>query len=205
MKLRIKYSFFFIYLIVYSISVSAQFSIGMRETKYINAAYTLNDKYQFKIEHSIYSSKFKQQYIRTYIGYQKALNDKWKISTIPYFGITYNGSYYNCGCIINAKYYILKWLHIQTYINPHYDSFYKLKICYANNINIYLNKNIYFFCEYTTIPEYRESEKRCRTGLIFHMNIPGTKTELSVLPMLSMPIEDKIKTLRLQTNMNFTF
>lgn len=202
---KIKYLFFLIYSIIYSISLSAQLSIGMRENKYINVAYTLNNNYQFKIEHSIYASKFKEQYLRIYIGYKKSLNKKWKISAIPYFGTTYNSSYFNCGCIINANYNILKWLYLQTNINPHYDSFFRFKICYANNINIYLNKHIDFFCEYTTIPEYRESEKRCRTGLIFHMNIPGTRTELSVLPMLSVPIENRIRTLRLQTNMNFTF
>lgn len=205
MKVKSRYLFLWVILMVNSISVSAQISVGMRETKYVNVAYTLNDKYLFKIEHSIFVSKFKQQYIRTYVGYKHLFSDKWSISTIPYFGITYSSSYYNLGCIMNVKYDISKWLSLQANINPHYDTFYKSEICFANNIKIYLNKYIYFFGEYTTIPEYRESEKRCRTGLIFHMGIPGTKTELSVLPMLSIPIENKIKTLRIQTNMNFTF
>ena len=53
--------------------------------------------------------------------------------------------------------------------------------------------------QYTTIPEYRLSEKRVRAGFIFSYK------ELQVTPMLSIPVGEEIKSMRILCSFQYKF
>lgn len=188
------------------LSAESQLSIGMRDTRYVNVAYMLKKHYIIKLEHSVFSAKIKQQYLRGYVGYMHSLkNDKWQFSANAYAGSAYAGSFYNLGADIGCRYRPSAWMSLRIDINPHFDSLFKYNTCCLFGVGFYLHKNIDLVCEYTTIPEYREAERRFRAGLNFHIGNVGGSSKLSVLPMLSVPAEGDVKTLRIHANMKFVF
>ena len=52
--------------------------------------------------------------------------------------------------------------------------------------------------QYTTVPEYRMSEKRIRAGFIFKDN------NLSVSPIMSIPAKKDFKSMRVLVSMDYT-
>ena len=84
-------------------------------------------------------------------------------------------------------------------VNPHYDSALDYLTCFTAGTDIHLYKGITFLMQYSTVPEYRMKEERCKLGLRFAYG------NLSVTPMLSVPTDGEGKHIRLLCSFDFSF
>lgn len=180
------------------ISASAQFSIGLRDNRFVNVAYKLHGTWDFKLEHSIFSEKPGYQYIRAYAGYGRAFGIV-RLQATPYFGTTYNGSFYNLGAKAEGKVAIGSRVNVSAAANPHYDSQTGFKMCFSAGASVGIIKELGIFAGYSTIPEYRISEERIRAGLMFRVK------GLWAAPSLSIPAKGPFKQFRVLTSLGYTF
>lgn len=177
---------------------NAQFYIGLRDSKYAFVGYEWNSGWNIKLDQSIFDEGFKNQYIRCTGKYQGHIRH-FDFTMSSFAGTTYNDSFYDLGASIKGTYHPLKWLGIGAEINPRYDSGYKYETCYMLGTDFYINDEIALLAQYNTIPEYRISEKRAKVGLRFTVN------NLTVSPMLSLPIEGNAKALRVLVGFQYEF
>lgn len=179
---------------------SAQFSIGMRDTRHVNVGYTCRDHYFVQLEQSIYSEKIQYQYARLYVGCKWDILPSFHVEGKAYYGMAWNNYYRNLGLQVSGSY---RWKFLQPYavLNPHYDSYYDFQMLYRGGAAFHVTRQLAVKCDYTTIPAYRESEKRVRLGL-------GIGVEnLYVEPMCSVPAEgdNKMKSWRVELSLNYIF
>lgn len=179
----------------------AQFSVGIRDNRYAFVQYLLDSHYTFKIEQSIFSEKIGFQTLRAYAGYQSSIHDAIDYMVEAYFGATYNRSYSTAGGIISAKYVFINRLGIKASLNPHYDSTLGYSTCFLAGAFVGLSKEIDLIAAYTTIPEFRMSEKRILMGFDFHVS------RLTVSPHVSIAAgsNHKAKNLRVLVSFSYCF
>ena len=181
-------------------NLSAQLGLGLRDTRFVNVNYTIGGKYNIELEHSLYNEKFSKQHVRLSFSYKTDISH-FTIKCKPYFGTIYSADYCDLGVRLGATYHIGR-VDLGADINPHYDSGYKYTTCWRAGASCRVYKELRLVAEYTTIPEYRESEKRVRAGFRY-----GTE-RLWVMPLFSTCIErfDSWKTsgLRVSVSMGVT-
>lgn len=180
-------------------SCLAQWSVGLRDNKYVNVAYELKDKWEFKLEHSVFAEKFPFQYVRANVGYKQPVN-KFTFSGSVYGGTIYNGDFYNAGINVKAEYKPINRLRIDAAVNPHYDSGYDYTTCYQGGVWFNVYKAFSVVASVSNIPEYREAEDRAYFGFSFDVG------PLWVCPRLSIPVDDSsIKSMRVLTSVKYEF
>ena len=180
------------------INVPAQISVGMRDNRHVYGSYLLKGHYRFCVEQSLYAEKIGYQTLRGYIGYSDNLLDI-DYSGDVYAGSAYNGDYYNIGALLGARYKAAGRIIINARINPHYDSALGYKTCWEAGAGVVITDNINVIASYTTIPEYRMSEKRVRAGFEFSVK------QLSVSPCLSVATSGAGKSKTLRALMSFSY
>jgi uncharacterized membrane protein len=183
-----------------TINATAQVTVGLRDSRYVYADYEFKNHIDIKLEHSIYSEKFKFQLIKLYAGY----NNSYKSLTYggdAFYGRTYKGNYYTLGAHVFGEYSIIPVLALRATIAPIYDSGYDYKTCFEVQPIVALTKEISVHAAYTTIPEYREYENRVRGGFTFKVG------KLTATPAISIPVSgnNKYKSLRVLASMAYTF
>ncbi|MBQ2838900.1 MAG: hypothetical protein IJE73_04580 [Muribaculaceae bacterium] len=189
----------FTLLVLVGVSCYAQWSIGLRDNNYVNVAYELNKKWEFKLEHSVFAEKIPYQYIRVNAGYKQQVS-KFEFLGFVYGGTIYNGDFYNVGAKIGAEYSPINRLKIKAAINPHYDSGYDYSTCYQGGVWFNAYKALSIVASVSNIPEYRKAEDRVYLGLSFDVG------PLWVSPRVSIPIEDSsVKSMRLLTSVKYEF
>ncbi|MCU6768970.1 hypothetical protein OCV73_08445 [Barnesiella propionica] len=198
---RIKIIIFSLIITSCTVQLQAQkheFSLGLRENQFVFFSYTLDNEWKAKIEHSVFIEKMGFQYIRATVGYGRQIKN-FNVSLDPYFGVTYNRSFYNAGASLSVGYEPWKKIAVTGVFNPHYDSGLKYNTCYSLGLigNVY--KAISVVAEYTNIPEYRQTEDRVRAGLLF--KVP----HLYVKPVVSVPVKGNHKAVRILTSFGYTF
>lgn len=177
----------------------AQWSIGLRDNRYGNVAYELNNKLEFKLEHSLFSEKLQFQYVRANVGYKQTIKKVSIMGTI-YGGTIYNGDFYNVGLNVTAEYKPIDRFKIEAAINPHYDSGYDYSTCYQGGLWFNAYKALSIVASVSNIPEYRKAEDRAYLGLSFEVG------PLCVSPRVSIPIEDSsVKSMRVLTSVQYKF
>lgn len=182
-----------------ALSAAAQFGIGLRDTRYVNVNYTFARYFNLELEHSVYAEKFKCQHIRFAAAYTRDVSN-WRFQAKPYFGTLYNGNYYDLGALATVQYRPIERLALEGTLNPHYDSGLKYKTCFRVGATCQVYKALSLVAQYSTIPEYRESEKRVRAGLRFDVD------HLWVMPLLSIPVESgKTKSIRVAVGCGYQF
>lgn len=183
----------------FALGGKAQVSVGLRDSRYACIGYILKDCYNFRVEHSLYSSKIGYQYVRCYLGYRTVLKNFF-LKTDCYFGTTYNRTYQNLGFWAESNYSVVKWLRINVTLNPHYDTYFGFRLCTEEKIEFNVFKDIDFLISHSSIPEYRQSEQRLKTGLNFHVI-----DCLWVKPVLSFPLTGEMKNFRVLMSFGYTF
>lgn len=178
--------------------MQAQIAIGMRDSKYVNVTYTTKSSLGIGLEHSVFSQEIETQYIRGMLSYASSFRN-FGCKANLYYGTPYDGAYYNCGMMLSANYGVNKTITLMASLNPHYDSYYEYKTCYNAGVSLQLCNEIKAWVMYSTIPEFRQDEKRIKAGLDF------TVQNLSVSPFLSIPVEGKVKSCRLLVNAKYSF
>lgn len=169
---------------------SAQLSLGLRDTRYVNVAYTFASSWTARFEQSVYSEKPKYQYFRLYFGYSRNVGPV-RLSATPFYGMTYGNTYRNCGIDIAAGITPLRWLELDAAVMPLYDSGLKYTTCYSARAAFNCSKAIAIVGTFTNKPEYREAERRVRAGVRFRTGA------LWVLPEASIATEGNTKNLRM--------
>lgn len=169
-------------------NAAAQFGLGLRDTRFVNVNYTFANHYNVELEHSFYNEAFKLQHLRLSFTYMATIKH-FTIKCKPYFGITYNAAYHDAGALVNAAYRIGR-VGLDATLNPHYDSGLKYKTCWGVGASCRVYKQLSIVAQYTTVPEYRQSENRFRAG--FRIDVD----RLWVMPLLSTCVDrfDKWKT-----------
>lgn len=181
-----------------SVSAFCQFGVGIRDNRFIYGDFTFCKNYEVKLEHSVFSEKIGYQYLRAYAGYKGS----WKTldyKALAYFGAVYNGSYHSGGGMAQLRYRLIDRIVIDAVLNPHYDSGYGYKTCFSAGGGVIITRNIDILAAYTTIPEYRMSEKRVHVGFDFHVK------GLSVTPALSVAADGDSKTIRALMGFRYQF
>lgn len=185
-------------------SASAQFGAGMRDNRFIYGDFTFLNHYEVKLEHSIFAEKLGYQYLRAYAGYKGDVGHrsfKLEYKAQAYFGAAYNRSYYSGGALIQARCTLFRRLIIDGRLNPHYDSGNRYETCFYAGAGAVITRHIDILAGYTTIPEYRISERRVHLGFDVHVG------QLSVNPALSVAADgaSRAKTLRVLAAFRYQF
>lgn len=187
MKISIRTFLFIIICIFTTVSSKAddsssrisQFSVGIENNRLIYGEYTYKNHLTGRLHVSVYSEKLGFQYVRATLGYKTSIK-MIGISGNLFYGSAFNGSYYNIGARINADATFFKKLLVDATLAPWYDSGFKYTTCWEAKIGCKITRHIDIKAGYTTIPEYRMSEKRILAGFDFHT------PNLHVRPYLSI-------------------
>ena len=177
--------------------VSAQVHLGIRDNRYAGIGYRFLDRYDLKLEHSMFPEKIGFQYVRANAEANFSI-EQLMMSQKIYFGMLYNQNFYDVGADLKMNYTLLSRIDLFANVNPHYDSGYEYETNYGAGANIRLYKEMRFVGQYTTVPEYRISEKRIRAGFIFKEN------NLSVSPVISIPAKKEFKSMRVLVSMDYS-
>lgn len=182
-----------------SITGYAQVYLGLRDTRYINVGYAFRSGFSIELEHSVYAEKFKYQHLRGSVAYGRRWG-KVAVSVKPYVGLIYTADYYDLGAQVRLDYRPVQRLALTGVINPHYDSALNYKTCFAVGACCKVYRELGIVAQYTTVPEFRESEKRIRAGLSVDLG------RLLVQPLLSIPVGGgNNKNVRVAVQMRFGF
>ena len=189
-----------IFVVMFSVGhLSAQLSVGLRDTRYVNVSYSFLKNYSVRFEQSVYAEKPKCQYFRLYTSYFRYINF-FKVSVTPYFGMTYGDIYKSLGADIDVSCTPVSLLTVKAGFTPHYDTGLDYSNLYLASIGINCNKQISLIGTFTNRPEYRAPEKRLRAGVRF------TVGKLWVLPEVSIPASSQQgRGLRMLASMNYEF
>lgn len=185
-------------LILLCVDASAQVRLGLRDTYYARLGYTFSGPFSATIEHSLYSEHFINQKARIYFSY----DNEWEgfaVSVSPYFSSVWNAQYQDFGAIMRAAVRVIPRCNLDGILNAHFDTQIGYCTCYSFGAEVEVNAHIAVIAHLTNIPEFRMPEKRARIGLSFNVQ------NLTVSPELSLPLEDKMKTVRVLCGFSFTF
>ncbi len=174
-------------LIFFSSKLYSQIKICLRDTYYAQVGYITKTNYEIGIEHSLYSEHMRLQKIRLLVGYHYLKNNT-SLSAVPYFSTLWNGYYQDCGAYLTGNVCLLKHLYASAIVNPHYDTGIKYMTNYSLGLRVGSYYGLSIVGEYTTIPQYRVSEKLINIGVEVKI---GT---LWVRPELSLPMSGDRKT-----------
>ena len=196
MKLR----FFVISLMMvfYTTSSYAQIFVGLRDNRIGVVGYTMKQKYSLFAEQSLYSQKPSTQHIRAALAYN------YSIARLDYGGLVYiggqwNGGYFDYGASVGGKLKIQEFGSIDLVANPHFDSGYQFLICVKAGVTVKITDEIGFIAHYSSIPEFRMVENRIRVGLRF------INKRLQVSPVISFPLNEDPRTLRVLTSFMYRY
>ncbi|MBD5214887.1 MAG: hypothetical protein HDS75_08740 [Bacteroidales bacterium] len=162
--------------------------------------YTLKSHYTFQLSHSLFSEKPAFQEVKVTFNYTNAWQDL-SYSAAAYGSSTWNGDYKTAGARIGGRYTFAKRFHILGILNPHYDTGYDYNTCFAAGASVNFISAIALRLQYTTIPDYRMSEKR------LHAGFDAKVGPLSVSPILSVPLEgsSQLSKFRVLASCSYTF
>lgn len=156
-----------------------QFEVGIENTRLVYGRYIYDNHLTAKLDVSVYSEKLGFQYARATVGYQTRLKFL-DLFGEGFFGSAFNGSYVNAGARIGAGATLVKRLLIDAQVAPWYDSGFGYTTCFQARLGCKITNHIDIRVGYTTLPEYRMSEKRVIGGFDFHTG------HLYVSPYLSV-------------------
>ena len=177
--------------------VSAQVHLGLRDNRYASVGYHFLNKYDLKLEHSMFPEKIGFQYVRANAEANFSI-EQLMMSQKIYFGMLYNRNFYDVGAELKMNYTLFNRIDLFANVNPYYDSGYEYETNYGAGADIRLYKAMWLVGQYTTVPEYRMSEKRIRAGFIFREN------NLSVTPVISVPAKKEFKSMRVLVSRDYS-
>ena len=179
--------------------VMSQITVGLRENVYGSIEYDYNSNIGAKIEHSIYTEVLKYQQIKLSGLFRwNVLNNNLRFRIEPYYGMTYNRSFYEYGGYIDMIIHLGKHFSLNGIANPQYDSYYKEKFFYQIGGEFYFVEDKGVVVQYSTIPLYRTLENR------FNFGVHIKEGNFDVCPMLTMPPKWNAKHMRVSVNVCYT-
>lgn len=200
MKLIAKTAILFLVMFLGFTTANAQFSVGIKDSRYVYGAYRLANGIDFKLDHSLYSEKMGFQRVGLHIGYERSLPYGLGVEADLSGATVWNGNYQVVSCELSLNYRI-HGFGVEATVDPRYDSGMKYDTCWRLGLSQQLTRPIAVTLQYTTIPVYRMSEKRIDGGFVFKVD------NLTVAPALSVSAqkETRFKNMRVQMSMNYQF
>lgn len=179
---------------------SSGFYAGLRNTRYIYGGYRFSDNFKVELNHSLFSEKIGYQAVGAKFGYARSIA-KFDLGASVSGSTAWNGSYGIVSGAIDVRYNPLNVLSFEGTLSPLYDSGYGYNTCFSVGAAVNITRQINIMARYTTIPDYRKSEKRIRGGFGFKVK------NLYVEPNVSVPVSgsEKFKNLRVLVNFNYCF
>lgn len=186
-------------LLLAPVCAKAQFEAGLRNSRYLYGSFTLKKHYSFGLEHSISADRIGFQQIGVSFGYDNQWKDLEYGASVK--GATsWNGDYQIAGLNVHAAYSFLNRLQVFGQLNPLYDTDYDYKTCFAAGAACKIVNGISVFASYTTIPDYRKSEKRVHAGFMLKSG------HLYAEPALSIPVgDDSFNSVRVLVSLGWRF
>lgn len=208
MKQYILYLFYtFSTALTYAQNDTLHFCIGLRDTRYLQIEYTIGHHFPIQLEHSLYSDKLKLQHYRVSAGYSdQFFRSRLYTGFRAYWGGIWRGNYQDYGAFLTLGYCFDSHQRYQVAVtlNPHYDTGLDYKTCFSTEALVGWNDVGSFVMEYSTIPEFRQSEERIRLGIDIHF-WSSSYGCLAVRPLISIPIHQRYEKIRLHVNFNYMF
>lgn len=182
------------------LGAAAQFEAGLRNSRFVNVSYTLRDHFSFRLEHSVYAEKFGFQEV----GLSAAYRNEWRglgYGVRVSGSTSWNGDYQHAGLKAHLSYSFFRRLLVFGCVNPLYDTDYKYKTCFSAGASCNIVKGIDVLASYTTVPDFRKSEKRVHAGFMLRSG------QLYARPVISVPItgNTRFKSLRVLASLGWTF
>jgi len=175
-------------------------SLGVTNNQFPFIGYNYNNKWDIYLMNSLFIREFEAQYIRLLVGYeQKFDRTKTDLFILPYFGINYQGKYYDIGLRIKLNKFWISNIETTSEIIPIYDSDRGFHFCYSESGYYLLNNEIFANFKITNYPEFRKPENRILLGLLFIVNSLIVKQEISI------PIKGDIRTSRFLMSFAYCF
>ncbi len=183
-----------------TVAACAQFGAGIRDSRYVYGVYSPVTSLGIMLDHSLYSEKMGFQRVGLGIDYSMRFGEGFKWQAGVYGATTWNRNYqvFNVHTMLGYQY---RRLGITAVLQPHYDSELKYTTTWMAQADVRMINNICFLVAYTTIPEYRLSEKRLRGGFEFQVS------KLKVRPELSFSVDKNtsFKNMRVLMSMHYDF
>lgn len=194
----ISFCFFFLLLCVQNLAAQT-IDAGISKSRYIYAAFTFANKIGLSISQSVSSENFKHQQIEAGIRYSGIIN-KLEYKAGVFAASAWNSSYQRYYAKLSLDYLPLNFMKVTGQIAPLYDTGYKYNTCFSAGLAFKPAKPLWINLKYTTIPDYRKSEKRIHAGINLHSG------PLEVSGTVSIPAtgDQKFKTWRLLLGFNYT-
>lgn len=190
----------FAILILSAISASARFSVGMTDSRYVYGIYTPVKHLDISLQHSLYSEKFGFQRIGVGVDYGMPFGKGFRWEAGAFGATTWNRNYQVVGAHASLG-YAFKRLGLLAKIQPYYDSGLGYNTAWMAQASCRIIDSMSILAGYSTIPEYRVSEKRIRGGFEFRV------AQLKVRPELSVSLDGntRMKNLRVLMSMQYDF
>lgn len=186
--------------LLFPVNIKAQISAGVDESTYIYGKYHFNGNLNIKLQHSLYSEKFGFQRVAVGIGYHKHLPYGFNCNFGLTGATTWNGNYQVVFSDILLGYNYRR-IGCNVIIQPRYDSGLGYETCWGGSISYKVITPLSVIVGYTTIPQYRMSERRISGGLEFRV------MNLTVTPKVSVSLQNNslLKNMRVLMSMNYNF
>ena len=180
-------------------------SLLFRDSRFLQFRYRFAHHYALALEHSIYPNKLSNQYFRFYGGAAFHPTQRLTLSAEAYFGSIYRDTYQNSGAFLSAAYVFgSDRLMFKATFNPHYDTTFYYESCYGFLLQWRTSRVVSLLGQFTNTPEYRQPERRIRTGFSVSLTQPPFGT-LTATPLLSIPIDGRYEQIRLHINLAYQF
>lgn len=184
----------------YFLSFSQTLDIGIAKTRYVYAGTTFKNHFGVFLSESLFSENFKNQQIELTGFYRNTL---YKFSYIGGFktGSSWCGSYQRYAIFAGIAYRPFERWSLETKLRPNYDTGYGYSTDWAVGLKFNAFQPLWLNLDFTTIPDYRKSEKRLHFGALFNVGA------LSASAIISIPVEgdQKFKTWRILMGLNYCF
>jgi len=177
----------------------AQCYIGLHNTRYVQVGYLFESGLDVTLEHSLYSEHMSYQRGRVYAGYGYDWDDIASVSGKVYASTVWNRKYQDAGALVKGEVKLMKCWSVDATLNPHYDTDLHYMTCYAVGTSVKVMPDMAVTAHYSTLPEFRESEKRLNVGILCKV------ANLQVMPEISIPANSQQKTIRVLCSMRYCF
>ena len=110
------------------------------------------------------------------------IRDRAGLRAGGFLSTTWSGAYTMAGALVSANYSPHWRVRAEASFIPYHDSEYDWVMAWSAGLKGAVSRSISVICRYTTIPDYRLSERRIHAGVEFHTGA------LWVTPVVSVPV-----------------
>lgn len=160
--------------------------LGVRNSRYVTAGYELPSGHVgLEIEHGVQAVNIRRQQIGASLFWRVAwLDGRIAGNATAFCSTTWSGSYSMTGARLRASYTPYWRISAEASFNPYYDTEYRWVTAWSAGLRAAVTRQIGVFCTYTTVPDYRLSERR------LHAGVSCAVSNLSATAALSVPLSD---------------